>query len=429
MVILPDHTSRLISGNSEPSLCSTEITACALVPELAHPRVRHMAGGFLNTTYFVSCSWKLPLQKLTCQIGSIFSAWLTFAMVYYPGSGTNNWSWRIPTLIQGFGPIILALGVWFVPQSPRWLVKKGRADEAHKILAKYHANGDLDDPLVQLEMREIQAAVTLEEISNTGSWKSFVSTIGNRRRFFVIIMIGTATQWIGNGLVSYFLVPILRQVGITSPPQLSGINGGIAIFSWLAAMGGASLSDRFGRRSLFLTSLAGALVSFVFITGLSGGFATTRQSKVGIAMIPFLFIFNGFYALAFTPIPMLYCPEVSPFSLRAKSAALLLLSQNIAQAFNQFVNPVALAAIQWKYYIVYVAVISIYIGLFWMFCRETKGLTVEEAAVVYEPDSYREKALEQERQLLAMGTFESKATKKETHEEEKLGDELSERGV
>jgi hypothetical protein len=310
-------------------------------------------------------------------------------MVYFPGGGADNWSWRIPTLIQGFGPVILAIGVWFIPQSPRWLVKQGRADEAHRILATYHANGDLDDPLVQLEMREIQAAVNMEEISNTGTWKSFLSTIGNRRRFFVIIMIGTATQWIGNGLVSYFLVPILRQVGITSPPQLSGINGGIAIFSWFAAMGGASLSDRFGRRSLFLT----------------------------------------FYALAFTPIPMLYVPEVSPFSLRAKSAALLLLSQNIAQAFNQFVNPVALAAIAWKYYIVYVVVIAVYIGLFWTFCRETKGLTVEEAAVVYEPDSYREKALEQERQLQAMGTFESKESRKEIHEEDKLEDDRSERKV
>jgi hypothetical protein len=350
-------------------------------------------------------------------------------MVYFPGGGADNWSWRIPTLIQGFGPVILAIGVWFIPQSPRWLVKQGRADQAHRILATYHANGDLDDPLVQLEMREIQAAVNMEEISNTGTWKSFLSTVGNRRRFFVIIMIGTATQWIGNGLVSYFLVPILRQVGITSPPQLSGINGGIAIFSWFAAMGGASLSDRFGRRSLFLTSLTGALVSFVFITGLSGGFATTQNSKVGVAMIPFLFIFNGFYALAFTPIPMLYVPEVSPFSLRAKSAALLLLSQNIAQAFNQFVNPVALAAIAWKYYIVYVVVIAVYIGLFWTFCRETKGLTVEEAAVVYEPDSYREKALEQERQLQAMGTFESKESKKEIHEEDKLEDDRSERKV
>ena len=116
-------------------------------------------------------------------------------MVYFPGGGADNWSWRIPTLIQGFGPVILAIGVWFIPQSPRWLVKQGRADEAHRILATYHANGDLDDPLVQLEMREIQAAVNMEEISNTGTWKSFLSTVGNRRRFFVIIMIGTATQW------------------------------------------------------------------------------------------------------------------------------------------------------------------------------------------------------------------------------------------
>lgn len=340
-------------------------------------------------------------------------------MVYYPGGGKDNWSWRVPTLIQGLGPVILALGVWFVPQSPRWLVSKGRADEAHKILATYHANGDLNDPLVLLEIREIQAAVDLEEKSNTGTWRSFLRTVGNRRRFFVIVMIGTATQWIGNGLVSYFLVPILKQVGIVQPAQTAGINGGIAVWSWFVAMAGASLSDRFGRRSLFLTALAGCLASFVFITALSGSFATTGHAATGVAMIPFLFIFNAFYALAFTPIPMLYTPEISPFSLRAKSAALLLLSQNCAQAFNQFANPVALAAIAWKYFIVYVAVISIYLVLFFFFCRETKGLTVEEAAVVYEPDSYRQQALEEERKLQEQGAFQTKMDKNE-HEEEKL---------
>lgn len=348
-------------------------------------------------------------------------------MVYYPGGAADNWSWRIPTLIQGFGPIILAVGVFFVPQSPRWLVKNGRSDEAHQILATYHANGDLDDPLVQLEIREIQAAVQMEEASNTGTWKSFLSTVGNRRRFFVIVMIGTATQWIGNGLVSYFLVPILRQVNITQPAQTAGINGGIAIWSWFVAMTGASLSDRFGRRSLFLVALAGALVSFIFITGLSGSFANTQHTPTGVAMIPFLFIFNAFYALAFTPIPMLYTPEISPFSLRAKSAALLLLSQNCAQAFNQFVNPVALNAIAWKYFIVYVAVISIYLVLFWFFCKETKGLTVEEAAVVYEPESYRQEALEKERQLQESGAFQSNVPQKEVHEEEKLEDDESAR--
>jgi MFS family permease len=109
-------------------------------------------------------------------------------------------------------------------------------------------------------------------------------------------------------------------------------------------------------------------------------------------MIPFLFLFNASYAIAFTPIPLLYVPEISPFSLRAKSAALLLLSQNIAQAFNQFVNPIALKAIAWKYFIVYVGVISMYLILFFLFCRETKGLTVEEAAMVYESSSRKKPA-------------------------------------
>jgi MFS family permease len=168
-----------------------------------------------------------------------------------------------------------------------------------------------------------------------------------------------------------------------------------------------------------LTALAGCLASFVFITGLSGGFASTGKSATGVAMIPFLFIFNAFYALAFTPIPMLYTPEISPFSLRAKSAALLLLSQNCAQAFNQFANPVALAAIAWKYFIVYVGIIALYFVLFFFFCRETKGLTVEEAAVVYEPDDYREAALEEERKLQASGAFQTNlpGDKKEDDEE------------
>jgi hypothetical protein len=55
-------------------------------------------------------------------------------MVYYPGG--SSWSWRIPTLVQGFGPVLL-LGAIVVPESPRWLVKNGREHEAHETLAKY----------------------------------------------------------------------------------------------------------------------------------------------------------------------------------------------------------------------------------------------------------------------------------------------------
>jgi MFS family permease len=275
-------------------------------------------------------------------------------------------------------------------------------------------------------MREIKINVTLEEKANSSGWAAFFKTVGNRRRFFIIIMMGSASQWLGNGLVSYFLVPILNEVGIKESSQLAGINGGLAIWSWFAAMTGAGLCERFGRRPLFLVSLAGCFISFIFITALSGSFATTQKPSVGVAMIPFLFLFNSSHSLAFTPLPMLYTPEIAPFALRAKSAALLLLSQNLAQTFNQFANPVALAAIAWKYYIVYVAVIATYFTLFFFFIRETKGLTVEEAAVVYEPEDSKQAVQEQERQMAAeVETYGEYETEHEVREVKAKDDDAS----
>lgn len=357
--------------------------------------MRHHAGAFLNTTYYV---------------GSIFAAWLTFAMVYYPGG--DAWSWRIPTLVQGLGPLLL-LAAWIVPESPRWLIRNGREQQAHEILAKYHANGKMDDPLVLLEVREIKASVEIEKVSQSSSWLAFFKTPGNRRRFFVIILLGVATQWSGNGVVQYFLVPVLKTVGITRPPQTAGINGvsttysgrfrsdfqGLSIFNWFVSMAGAGLVERVGRRKLFLTSIGGMLASFCLITALAGAYNGTGNKPTGVAMVPFIFIFMGFYSLAFTPLPMLYTPEISPLTLRAKSAALLLLSQNCAQSFNQFANPVALDAIGWKYYFVYVAVLITFFCLFWWMIRETRGLTTEEAAVVYEDDDVKEAAIAEEKRL------------------------------
>jgi hypothetical protein len=201
----------------------------------------------------------------------------------------------------------------------------------------------MNDGLVQFEMREIKAAVEIEKVGDQSSWLSFFKNPGNRRRFLVIILLGIVTQWAGNGIISYFLIPVLKTVGITSSTQQTGINCGLSIWSWWCAIVGASLVEWTGRRTLFLVSIGGMLACFVIVLGLSGGYAATKHTSTGLAMVPVIFLFNAFYVIAMTPIPMLYVPEITPLSLRAKAASLLLLSQNCAQSFNQFANPVALA--------------------------------------------------------------------------------------
>lgn len=76
--------------------------------------------------------------------------------------------------------------IYFVPDSPRFLVSKGKIEEARRILLKYHANGDeiIGGPLVDFEMSEIQSAIEQEVIADKSSYKDFFRTPGNRKRLF-----------------------------------------------------------------------------------------------------------------------------------------------------------------------------------------------------------------------------------------------------
>jgi hypothetical protein len=92
--------------------------------------------------------------------------------------------------------------IFFCPESPRWLVNKGRDQEAINILAKWHCDGDVDDPLVSYEYEEIKYALHIEkEAKDSTSYRSILATKGNRKRLFVVIAIGFFSQWSGNGLV------------------------------------------------------------------------------------------------------------------------------------------------------------------------------------------------------------------------------------
>jgi len=343
-----------------------KITAIALLQEIAHPRLRPILASSFYCNYY---------------LGSTAAAWFCFGSLHW---GDTNWAWRAPCLFQICAPLAVLVLLFFIPESPRWLAHHDHADKAIDILARYHANGDRDDELVKYEYQEICHAIKLEEENHKTSFLDFFKTPGNRRRLLVLLTMATGTNWIGNGIITYYLAPVLKLVGITDPAQVSGINGGLAVWNLLLAYAGSMNAERAGRRVLWLTSTIGMLFSYIVMTGLSGSFAHHSSHAVGIAVVPVMFIYYGFYDIGWTPLPFSYGAEILPYHMRLKGLSIMLSVQSVAQAFNQWVNPLALDTIAWKYYIIYIVLIIMYLVLIILYFPETKRLTIEEVSVIFD---------------------------------------------
>lgn len=87
--------------------------------------------------------------------GSIPAAAVTFGCNYID----SNLAWQIPVILQAFACVIAMVGVFFIPESPRFLMANGREDEAIELLVKYHGNGDPRSKLVALEVEEMRAGI------------------------------------------------------------------------------------------------------------------------------------------------------------------------------------------------------------------------------------------------------------------------------
>ncbi|KAK7041446.1 hypothetical protein VNI00_009312 [Paramarasmius palmivorus] len=337
-----------------------------LVTELAYPSQRAALTSTYNSLWYS---------------GAIIAAWATFGTFQIP----NTWSWRVPSVLQGVPSVLQVFLVLLAPESPRWLVSKGREAEALRTLAYYHADGNENDPLVRYEFEEIKAAIEFDRTvaSNVG-YKSLFTTKGNLKRMRIIIALAFFSQWSGNGLPSYYLNRILTRIGITRDFDQLLINGILAIWNLCWAMLASFLVEKAGRRLLFITSAAGMLLFWTAQTICFAQSEITHKSEAGYALIAFMFLFFAAYDLAFTPLIVSYTVEILPYALRAKGFNVFNFAISLSLIFNQYVNPVALDAIVWKYYIVYCCWLVFELVYVYLFVLETKGLTLEETAALFD---------------------------------------------
>ncbi|KAH8688809.1 general substrate transporter [Talaromyces proteolyticus] len=349
-------------------LAFTIVASPLLLVELALPQHRGVIMGLFPTVYYV---------------GSISAAWI----IYGTNSMSNSWAWRIPSLLQAAPALVQIWAIYFVPESPRWLISKGRDDKARQILARYHANNVLDDPIVALEYEEMKVAIVQDDhYKQQGSWKDLYQTAANRRRMIVVCFCALFIEVSGTGLVSTYIHTILDSVGITDSRTQTIFNGCISIYKFVISTVASLYVEKAGRRPLFIISTAGMLFSFIIWTILQELYSKHAEPGYARGVLAAIFLVNGFYCIGWTPL-WSYPSEILTYETRSRGVTVQTGLLHITGFFATFVNPIGLENAGWKYYVAYVVYTFIELVVVWYFFVETRGYTLEEVTVIFDkPD-------------------------------------------
>lgn len=230
----------------------------------------------------------MSLQLSMYYIGNILCSSVAYGTINHMIG--SEWSWRLPFLLQLVLPCLCLPLAVFIPQSPRWLISKGREDEARKILASLHANGAEDDALVEMEMTEVTNAIELERTTSVG-WSSLLKTKGNRWRMFITVHSAAGAQLNGIGIIAYYLVPMLKVVGITDSKKQSELIIAMGVMNLFVNTCATYVVDRAGRRPMWISSTLMMLICLSTITGLSASFQNNPNPMIGQATVAFIFLF------------------------------------------------------------------------------------------------------------------------------------------
>ncbi|KAI1099865.1 hexose transporter [Jackrogersella minutella] len=308
-------------------------------------------------------------------VGGLLSSGITYGTAKIP----TTWAWRLPSILQALFMVLAVIVLPWVPESPRWLVYKDRHTEALNSIAVTQADGNVDDPVVLLTYQEILDTLHTEvEIGQKTNWVDLFKSKKSMRRLMLAASAAVISMVSGNNIVTFYLGAMLDNAGVTDTTTQLEIN--IILNAWclVLAVIGTFMLDTVGRRPLAIYSSV-IMTVFLFLVGaLTKVYGTSENASGVYGTVACIFLFQGFYSLGWTPLAMLYPPEVLNYSIRSVGMGVCTFLGNGAGLMVTMAFPIALDVIGWKTYMINGAwdvLQVVFIMIYWV---ETKGKTLEE---------------------------------------------------
>jgi hypothetical protein len=312
-------------------------------------------------------------QVVWIALGISFAYFFDFGLSYTNG----GFAWRFPITFQ----IILAIPIMAIvlglPETPRWLMKNDRAEDARGVLRRVYGASESPEA-IEAQIKEIKEAVELER-SSEFRWRTMFrrgDPVRSGWRIFLACLILLMNQWSGINVVVFYAAVILEDsVGLehkTAIVVAGCVNFAFAVGAIVPIIG----LDKVGRRPLLMWGTFGQVVSMALVAALLSFHGTSREQSTATASIAFLITYMFSFGSSLFCIPWIYAAEILPLQVRGKGTALAVLNNWVwvrpttssqqrmranfhAQVFTiVMVTPTMVANIQWKTYLVFMCTVS-----------------------------------------------------------------------
>ncbi|KAE8449607.1 hypothetical protein EG329_007937 [Mollisiaceae sp. DMI_Dod_QoI] len=315
--------------------------------------------------------------------GVAIVSWINFGLSYHQHTSL---CWRLPLTIPVIFSVLICSFTFFFPESPRWLVQKGRMEEAREIITILE---DLpaDSERAVLELEIVRQACDNHAARERGFFDLFKT--GRQRLLYrtcLSVLINFCAQMTGANVITYYAATIFSESLGFEKHQSAVLAAGLLTWKIVAASLAYFYVDRAGRRPLFMISGLGMGVSMMC---LAITVSQLEHSGSGAAATFFLFMFMFFFPLGFLGANFLYSAEIAPQELRIHLSAIGTSAHWLFNFVIAEVTPVAFATIGYRYYIVYACTGMSVLPMVYFLFPETNGRSLEEMDRIFsEPEHW-----------------------------------------
>jgi MFS transporter, SP family, sugar:H+ symporter len=322
------------------------------------------------------------LQQIMINVGLLGSFISNALLAHFAGSATHPlWAgleaWRWMFWMQTIPSAVFFFALLTIPESPRYLVARGRKDEAHGVLDKI-----MDDAEARQKIGEIEASLNRDHKPSLADLKD-PATGRIRKVVWAGVGIAAFQQLVGINVIFYYGSVLWQSIGYTEAASL-GFNILTGVLAVISCLISSNLVDRVGRKPLLLVGSAGMAVMLIVVAiALSTG-TTDASNKLTLAYTPGMiavvsvYIYSIFFNLSWGPVVWVMLGEMFPNQVRGSALAVSGLSQWVANFAITVTFPILLASIGLVgAYAVYAFFALVSIPFVAKLVHETKGVELE----------------------------------------------------